>query len=235
MRRIRTGVVGLAAAAILAAAPATAQTITEGVTFSVATAEGACAAGDHFHSNSGGVFGNPAGRAEVGNFALECVRGLSEYDLGGLETSSSVFVTFAVADDGGLFAGVNDFPFSGTINVVAYAGDNLEDVADYEAASTAAVGSFDTAGLMVGSVLSFDITGLFNAAILGGGTSLGIRLERAGEGPTNRGAWTFGTFRLTNDDQTSVGIVPEPSTVILLASGLVAVAGVGHLRRRRRA
>jgi len=38
---------------------------------------------------------------------------------------------------GGLFAGVNDSPFSGTINVFAYAGNNTENISDYEAASTA--------------------------------------------------------------------------------------------------
>lgn len=231
MRRTRMVVIGWIAAGMFAA-PAAAQTITEGFTFSVATDGGACTAGSHFHSNSGGVFGNPAGRAEVGNFSTECVRGLSEYDLGGLETSSSAFVTFMVADDGGLFVGTNDFPFSGTINVVAYAGNNAEDIGDYEAASTGTVGSFSTTGLMVGSVLSFDITGIFNAAILGGGNSLGIRLERAGESQSNSGAWTFSTFKLTNDDQSTVGVVPEPGTVVLLATGLVAVAGVGGLRRR---
>jgi hypothetical protein len=65
---------------------ATAATITNGFTFSVADGfTGLSGQGTHFHSSTGGDFGNPAGKAEVGGFfGSEEVRGLSEYNLSGL-------------------------------------------------------------------------------------------------------------------------------------------------------
>ena len=78
-------------------------------------------------------------------------------------------------------------------------------------------------------MLSFDVAAIFNAAIGGGQTSLGIRLERAGEAAGNTGAWTFDTFRLTVDDQ-STGVVPEPGTWVLLVTGLGLI---GVVARRR--
>jgi hypothetical protein len=229
----------VAAALVLACVgggTAGAQTITLGFTYAVASDVACTANGTHYHSNTGGVFGNPAGKAEVGNFFSECVRGLSEYDLTGLAASPSAFVTFNVFNDGGLFSGINDFPFAGTIDVFAYAGNNLEDVSDYEAVPIGVVGSFGTAGLVVGNVVSLDITTIYNAAIAGALPSLGIRLQRAGEAAANTGAWTFDSFRLTVDDQSTGGVVPEPSTYALLATGLAAILLVtrGRVQRDRR-
>ena len=157
--------------AALSAAP-----ITSGFTFAVASGCGDTSTGTHYHSNTGGAFGNPAGKAEVGRYSCEEVRGLSEYDLTGLSTAASAFVTFNVYKAGGLFTGTNDFPFNGNIDVQGYAGNNLEDLSDYQATSLGDVGLFPTTGLLVGDVLSFDITSIFNAAIAASQTSLGIRL-----------------------------------------------------------
>ena len=157
------------------ATAANADPITNGFTFAVASGSDTTV-GNHYHSNTGGSFGNPAGKAEVGRYSTEEVRGLSEYSLSGLTNASSAFVTFNVFKQGGLFAGANDFPFTGNINVYAYQGNNTENISDYEATSLGLVGSFGTAGLLVGNVLSFDITSYFNAAIAASDTSLGIRL-----------------------------------------------------------
>ena len=220
----------VAVALVLASSAVHAQTITNGFTFTVASGGGACATGTHYHSNTGGAFGNPAGKAEVGNYSSECVRGLSEYNLAGLSSATNAFVTFDVFKLGGLFSGTNDFPFSGTIDVFAYGGNNLEDISDYQAASLGMVGSFSTIGLGVGEILSLDITSFFNTAVAASQSSLGIRLQRSGESSTASGAETFQNFRLTSDNQ-STGVVPEPSTYALTAAGLGAIA---YLRRRRR-
>ncbi|MEB3342947.1 PEP-CTERM sorting domain-containing protein [Okeania sp.] len=151
--------------------------------------------------------------------------------MAGLSTSSSAFVTFDVFNDGGLFSGANDFSFLGDINIVAYQGNNFENIYDYQATSIGTVGTFNTAGLSVGDTLSFDITSIFNDAISNGWSSLGIRLESA----TNPqgAAWTFDNFHLTNDNQSTnlSETVPEPTSVLgLLAVGAV---GVGSMLKRK--
>jgi hypothetical protein len=214
-------------------ASASASVITTGFTFAVASG-GNTDVGSHFHSSTAGDYGNPAGKAEVGRYSSEGVRGLSEYNLTGLSSATSAFVTFNVFKLGGLFAGTNDFPFSGSISVQAYAGNNQENVSDYQALSLGTVGSFLTGGLLVGDILSFDITSLFDAAILAGDTSFGIRLQAD---PLNaRGALTFDNFRLTTDSlcNTPGGCggndVPEPGTLALFG---LALAGLASARSKK--
>jgi len=206
---------------------AQAATITNGFTFAVANGGGS-SAGSHFHSSTGGVFGNPAGKAEVGSYSSEEVRGLSEYNLTGLTASPFAFVTFDVFALAGLFSGTNDFLYDGTISVDAYLGNNAENISDFTAASLGSVGTFGTAGLQVGDVLSFNITSIFNTSIGNSSASLGIRLTRLGAG--NGGAVTFDDFRLTTDNQSTVPTVPVPASLPLLMAG---VAGLGLLRRRK--
>ena len=215
-------------------AAAQALTITPGFTFAVASSTSDTTVGDHFHSSSGDDFGNPAGKAEVGSFFEEEVRGLSEYDLTGLGASPTAFVTFEVNADEGLFEGQNDFAYVGGFIIKAYEGNNLEDISDYKAPSTGTVDPFSTAGLAVGDTLSFDITAICNAAIADGDASLGIRLEITGT--PNGGAWVFDTFRLTTDDRTNRPrpdtVVPAPAALPLLAMAIGLVAAT-RLRRRR--
>lgn len=220
----------LISAALAMSGVAHAALITDGFTFAVASdcvgGVGAATLGHHYHSNTGGSFGNPAGLAEVGEYGgdnCEEVRGLSEYSLAGL-VAGPAYVTFEVFQAGGLFpfdgSASNDFPFDGTIQVDAYAGNNSENVSDFQAATRGIVGTFLTNDLIVGNTLSFDITGLFADALTDGLPSFGIRLAAITD--PNAGAWVFNDFRLTSSDDTTR--IPEPSTLALLGLGLLAIA-----------
>ncbi len=216
----------LALASGLFAGASNAALITNGFTYSVADDFGGPSLqGTHFHSNTGGAFGNPAGKAEVGGFfGTEEVRGLSEYDLAGLSTVGPAFVSFNVYLADGLF-GQGGGAFD--IDIYAYVGNNSEDLSDWQAPTTGFVGSFNTGGLLVGNILSFDVNSLLDAAITAGDASFGIRLQQRNrdiDGP----AYTFDNFRLTTTDDTTP--VPAPASLALLGIGLVALAGS---RRKR--
>lgn len=207
--------IGALALAALAGS-AQAVVITNGFTFTVADAfTGASGVGTHFHSSTGGDFGNPAGLAEVGELESEETRGLSEYNLAGLVVGPA-FVSFRVNQLGGLFGQTN---YSGLINVNAYTGNNAENLSDFEAGSIAFIGQFNSTGLVVGDQVSLDVTSIFSTLVTNGASSLGIRLQAAGG--TNDTAIVFNDFRLTSEP------VPAPS-----AAALLALAGVAARRRR---
>jgi hypothetical protein len=200
--------------------------ITSGFTFAVASSSSDQSVGSHYHSSTGGDYGNPSGLGEVGNYNSEEVRGISEYDLSGLSSASSAFVTFDTYGTG-LFSGVNNFSFDGIIDIIAYQGNNSEDISDFHTASIASVGSFGTVGLSVTDVFSFDITTIFNDAIDNSWASLGIRLQTE-DTVNGGGAWVFNDFRLTTSNESTD--VPEPSIIVLFAAGLF---GIGFARRRK--
>ena len=183
-------------------------------------------AGDHFHSDDGGSFGNPPDLAETGGFsgmgALEEVRGLAEFDLSGQGAASAVTLEFTVLQLGGLFGqgpGVFD------VDVLTYDGNNAEDISDFTAPVTDNLGTFNTAGLQVDDVFSFDITDAYNAAVTGSVPALGVRLQ-ASTDPDND-AFIFGEFELVPS-----GVPTTPSWSLVALVGILVVVGLHILRRR---
>lgn len=203
--------------------------ITNGFTYSVSDAYvGLPNTGTHFHSNTGGAFGNPAGKAEVGGFfGTEVVRGLSEYNLGGIASSGPAFVTFNVYRSAGLFGQLGG---AFLIDVYAYKGNNAENLSDYEATATAMIGTFSTAGLAAGDIVSLDVDSALDSAISLGDSSFGIRLQAQGARDPDGLTFTFDGFRLTTDNQCtgSACQAPEPSSLLLAALGII---GIGLSRK----
>jgi hypothetical protein len=220
-------VVLVAAAFATTLAPSTAfsATITNGFTFSVAD-DCEAKVGNHFHSSTGGDFGNPAGKGEVGSYFCEEVRGLSEYNLAGLTSSGPAFVTFEGFNKSGLFG----IPEKGdlTIDIYSYLANNAEDISDFEAPPTGFIGSFNTAGLSIDDTLCFEVDALLDAAIIDGNSSFGIRLQPR-DFLSDMPTWTFDDFRLTTDDQSSGVAVPGPLPLL----GVGAAFGYSRKLRKR--
>ncbi|MBD2361098.1 hypothetical protein H6G36_07880 [Anabaena minutissima FACHB-250] len=221
---IATRSVALAAIAtfsLTSPSPVKAATI-QGLAFSVSSGPDPNGYGIYFSSSTSNPFGNPPSKNEVGSYYNEDIRGLSEYNLAGLSTTSLATVSFNVFQPGGLFPAQNDFPFRGNVKVLSYLGNNDENLYDYQAPSIATIGTFSTANLAAGDTLKIDVTSIFNNAINNGFSSLGIRLQVDDGTNPDGGAWTFDSFRLTT--------VPETNSVPAL---IVVFFATGFLLKNR--
>lgn len=204
MYRLRLPVAALAFCVI--STPSWAATILPTVTRTIAStfAWPAAGTGDHSHGTM----------VNAGEMGVEDERGIVEFDLTGQSALAAVLLSF----DNASFqtccvpTGVSGGAY--TIGVYAYSGDNAWSLGDFDAAGTL-VGSFSTASLIVGTSFSFNVTTAFNA---NAGGSLGIRLQALTE--PEQTSYTFNNFALDTDPR---GAVPEPGTLLLLATGLATM------------
>ncbi|MEM9300782.1 MAG: hypothetical protein AAGE01_01645 [Pseudomonadota bacterium] len=147
----------------------------------------------HFHSNNSDPFQVGADQAEVGVYIVpessidEEVRGLAEFPASSGGASSST-LSFEVTNVGGLF----DQP-GGDFEILleAYVGNGLEELTDYSAPAIGTIARFQTGGLMVGDVFSYDITSVLAQALAAEG-GLGVRLRPVSD-PMGS-AMVFGEF-----------------------------------------
>ena len=231
-RAIRGGVV--AVALLAAATPAVAQGTLSGVTFYCASSTGGFCGSDYWNTvpndfafnvflstSLGGSFLNPAGTLSVP-----------------LTLGTNTFYAYAAPGSGVPFFGVNTFLNGSTTPLVSgFAPQN----GNGTVSSNAGLGSFGIVpvttfgapGIVPAGPLSTTIDGFQYTLTFFSFNTTGQFGDRVGpDFPTPNGGNDFlGQFVITVAPAT-VGVVPEPSTVVLMASGLLGVLGV-TIRRRR--
>lgn len=212
----------LAAAAVVTTINAQASTVVPGMAFTFVT--------DFDYPSYGYITNGAATNGNFGNTEFES--GFAELNLAGLSYSTSAVLSFRYAscfiygsrcrsDLGGPAAGVATF--------TEYVGDNVASTSDYPSFGVGTIGSLNLEGTSTNIGLSYDVTSLYNTAIGRGDAAFGVHVTIPGgyfgSAPINEFV-TFDNFALT------VSPIPEPSTYVLMISGLGAV--VASLRRRRR-
>ena len=170
----------------------------------------------HQHS----FFGNAVNAGENG---VEEERGLVEFNLAAESPAGLVLLLFSNAQFQSCCGGATGGSYS--IGLYSYVGNNAFVSDDFYVTTTSLLGTFSTTGISVGQQFSFDVTAAFNA---NAGGSLGILLKPVSE-PAQT-SYTFNTFRL----ETAAAAVPEPSTMLMLASGLAGAAIRSRRGRRTR-
>lgn len=167
-----------------------------------------------------GIFTFGSGGADAGGTGpYDVTRGFAEFDLSGMSGP--------VADAQLSFrtGAVHSCCVGNGILIDSYKGNGLADTGDFQAAGTGSVGSFTDASATLGSLFSFDITALVNAAIAAGDLYFGIRL--GGDSPwTYNSFFTFTDFEITTGGlvrASSVIQVSEPTALLLLGLGLIIV------------
>jgi hypothetical protein len=213
MRKLLIG-----AALGLASIVAMAQTTVSGLSFSVTTDV------DYDPTNPATGYvtqGGSSATAGMYGYQAEWVAARSEFDLAGEQTASSVVLSFVLTS---VSRPEEQLGTAAFMPVRAYIGDNTASLSDFTPTWTGDIGSVDFGTLAVGSVLSFDVTSLFNAAVARGDAAFGVGID-------NR--TVPDSFASFNDFSLAVTAVPEPGTCALMFAGLFAVGFATRQRQRR--
>jgi hypothetical protein len=217
------------------ATQAGAASVISGLTYSVNNSE----TGTYFWStpstsdcvaDAGGISG---GCAEVGGGYIvfpetkyENKRGMSEFNLAGQTLASQATLSFEVYNQWGYYI-QGEFV---NADVVVYQGNNVGELGDWGASSTASLGSFSTGDFCNWSyslpcnTITFDVTVAYNQAIINGWSALGIRLQDPNLSPSEASIFHHFSIEATT--------VPLPGAVWLFGAGLAFLASVGTKCRR---
>lgn len=189
--------------------------------------------GEAITGTAGGRFDDGQLKNEIiaSNFFLDGFQiGLLEFDLGTLTPAPNASIVLELYDSGGLTSGLS------STRIFAYSGDGLINADDLTAT---AVGSFDITRPYLSNEFTtrtteHDVTSLVNTILVSGGTHVGFRFEPITGGDGGQDA--FGFFnqnQLVFSDTPAPSPVPEPASIVLLASGAVCLGGCRWRRKRR--
>ena len=182
------------------------------------------------------VYGYVTPGAHSGNYGgLEFDIALAEIDLSGLTQSSSATLSLHYASGALYHYGGNTpyaLPATGRVTLMQYTGDNVAATSDYRAPNQGTVGSFELQTVGVGNRVSFDVTGLYNAAIARGDPAFGLKILMDG---FYGGAPIADEFAYYDDITLTVAtpLVPEPSTWMLMFAGIVTIGTLVRRQSRR--
>jgi hypothetical protein len=202
----------MAVALSVASVGALAQTQIQGQTFAVTA--------DQSFGLPGGPYGyvtmaEPVTAGMWGE-SSEWIAARSEFDLAGQQAAGSVWLSFHFLD---MLAPAAYGPIPMALGW--YTGDNAATVSDFNP-GLYGLATLDLAGLGAGEIVHFDVTSLFNEAVVRGDAAFGVGIDNRTLPNTFA---RFESFTLT------VSAVPEPATYALMLGGL---AMVGVVARRRR-
>jgi hypothetical protein len=150
----------------------------------------------------------------------EWIAARSEFDLTGQQAAGSVVLSFQAVS----VTRRHDFA-PALIRVGTYAGNNLAELNDFTPTWQGALPGIDLATFAAGTLYTFDVTALYNAAIARGDFAFGVGIDN------REFADTFAAF---DGFTLAVAAVPEPQTWALMLAGGAAL-GLGRLARRRMA
>ena len=209
MRKMMAG-----AALVLACGATYAQTTLNGLSFTVS------ADTDYFSGHGAYVtLASPTATAGMYGYASQWLVARSEFDLTGQQAAGSVFLSFKLA---GTSRPPEQLGTSGFMPVRSYIGDDLAQGSDFAPTWTGDIGNADFGSLAAGSLLSFDVTSLFNAAIARGDAAFGVGIDSK---------VIPNSFAYYSDFALSVSAVPEPGTAALMLVGLGSVLALARRRR----
>lgn len=202
--------------ASLALAVSLANAQSAGLTFSVTTDQ------DYFDPHPYGyVTTYPGGVANVGmwDYQSEWIVARTEFNLAGAAIAQAVSVSFHLRSTSILFGNPSNAvsPFA----VFTYTGDNLAQLGDFLPAGRVSLGNV-TLGPAGDLSYSFDVTGLYNAAVARGDLAFGFGVDQK---------TTPNVFASLDQFTINVAAVPEPSTWALFGVGGLALA-LARSRRR---
>lgn len=187
------------------AGPSLASTIAAASTFTIESS---------FNASGFGALYRSTAHAEVGDVYDVDRRGFAQFDLTGLATAPTVTLEFTRLS---ITYGTNF-----ELILDSYVGWPSASRNIYSAPSTGLIATIMRDDVGNGDTISIDITSAFNSAVVAGDSLFGVRIQKLNELTQGPQSITFTDFNLK--------VVPEPSSTLFIALGLVGFAA----KRRRR-
>ncbi|MBZ6379495.1 hypothetical protein B5C34_07500 [Pacificimonas flava] len=167
----------------------------------------------------------PIDFAQIGGDGSSISRAVAEFDISVFDEDTKVTLSFVVDEANGC---CGQATFDGFFGLVQYEGDNLLEVADYQATSLGTIANLPISGATTsaGDRFELDVTQSFNFAVQQGHEAFGVILFHTPESTASQ-SWGFSNFALELEEANIA--VPGPGSLGLLG---LALCLLGFSRRK---